>query len=59
MIASKKILVPADFSDVSVPAIGYAISFAQCLIMPKSSCSTWFPWWTGGPPKKPDLAGGQ
>jgi nucleotide-binding universal stress UspA family protein len=30
MIAIKKILVPADFSNLSVPAIGYAISLAQC-----------------------------
>jgi nucleotide-binding universal stress UspA family protein len=30
MIAIKKILVPADFSDLSVPAIGYAISLAKC-----------------------------
>jgi nucleotide-binding universal stress UspA family protein len=30
MIAIKTILVPADFSDLSVPAIGYAISLAQC-----------------------------
>ncbi|MBI2360841.1 MAG: universal stress protein, partial [Deltaproteobacteria bacterium] len=29
MITIKRILVPTDFSDVSVPAIGYAISLAK------------------------------
>src|ERR687896_1893081 len=29
MLSIKKILVPTDFSDVSVPAIGYAISLAK------------------------------
>ncbi|MEX0803902.1 MAG: universal stress protein [Candidatus Binatia bacterium] len=29
MITIKKILVPTDFSDLSVPAVGYAISLAK------------------------------
>ena len=29
MLSIKKILVPTDFSDISVPAIGYAISLAK------------------------------
>ena len=28
MITLQKILVPTDFSDISVPAIGYALSLA-------------------------------